>query len=191
MGMVPPFLNSLAVFAHKHALALAHASRGGKCKRRGSPPVERSGSGVEGAERSGGLHKRSTAKRGRLGCLLRAPGTESLRRSGFLAGRGAQEMLWLLSLGWALRAGKARRGGAGSRLLLPTVGRGKPPPPTRDVRFLRREELADFSTIWNAVVYSWSKPVPIGSSKLSGTDVGRIEREARRCSVEVGELLDN
>ena len=27
----------LAVFAHKHALALAHASRGGKCKRWGSP----------------------------------------------------------------------------------------------------------------------------------------------------------
>jgi hypothetical protein len=28
-------LNGLAVFAHKHALALAHASRGGKCKERG------------------------------------------------------------------------------------------------------------------------------------------------------------
>jgi hypothetical protein len=27
----PPFLNGLAVFAHKHALALAHASEGGKC----------------------------------------------------------------------------------------------------------------------------------------------------------------
>ena len=32
--MNPPFLNGLAVFAHKHALALAHASGGGKCKRR-------------------------------------------------------------------------------------------------------------------------------------------------------------
>jgi hypothetical protein len=30
--VVPPFLNGLAVFAHKHALALAHASEGGKCK---------------------------------------------------------------------------------------------------------------------------------------------------------------
>jgi hypothetical protein len=35
---VPPFLNGLAVFAHKHALALAHASGGGKCKRRGPHP---------------------------------------------------------------------------------------------------------------------------------------------------------
>jgi hypothetical protein len=34
MGMVPPFLNGRAVFANKHALALAHASGGGKCKRR-------------------------------------------------------------------------------------------------------------------------------------------------------------
>src|ERR1700692_4074894 len=32
MVMVPPFLNGLAVFAHKHALALAHASEGGKCR---------------------------------------------------------------------------------------------------------------------------------------------------------------
>jgi hypothetical protein len=39
MGMVPPFLNGLAVFAHKHALALAHASRGGKCKRWGFPTL--------------------------------------------------------------------------------------------------------------------------------------------------------
>ena len=32
--VVPPFLNGRAVFANKHALALAHASGGGKCKRR-------------------------------------------------------------------------------------------------------------------------------------------------------------
>ena len=38
-------LNGLAVFAHKHALALAHASRGGKCKR--WVPYPRSG--AEGA----------------------------------------------------------------------------------------------------------------------------------------------
>jgi len=30
--VLSPFLNGLAVFAHKHALALAHASRGGKRK---------------------------------------------------------------------------------------------------------------------------------------------------------------
>src|ERR1700733_16147545 len=34
IAVVPPFLNGRAVFAHKHALALAHASGGGKCKRR-------------------------------------------------------------------------------------------------------------------------------------------------------------
>jgi hypothetical protein len=53
--VVPPFLNGRAVFADKHALALAHASGGGKCKRR--VPYPRNG--VERAERSGGLHKRS------------------------------------------------------------------------------------------------------------------------------------
>src|ERR1700691_3427054 len=60
-------LNGCAVFADKHALALAHASRGGKCKRRGSPPLERSD------QRSGGgvAQRRSAqAQRGRLGCLL-------------------------------------------------------------------------------------------------------------------------
>src|SRR6202042_1923188 len=88
MGMVPPFLNGLAVFAHKHALALAHASRGGKCKRWGAPPLERSDSGVEGAERSGGLHKRSAED---WGASCRAPRTESLRRLGYLALRDAQK----------------------------------------------------------------------------------------------------
>ena len=73
--MVPPFLNGFAVFAHKHALALAHASRGGKCKRRGSPPLKRSDSGTERAERSEGLHKRSAED---WGASCRAPGTESL-----------------------------------------------------------------------------------------------------------------
>jgi hypothetical protein len=58
-----PFLNGCAVFAHKHALALAHASRGGKCKRRGiSHPCR----GAE-AERKGrpqaGLHKRNRGTR--------------------------------------------------------------------------------------------------------------------------------
>src|SRR5580693_6456668 len=57
----------LCCVAHKHALALAHASRGGKCKRWGSLPLERSD------QRSGGgvAQRRSAqAKRGRLGCLL-------------------------------------------------------------------------------------------------------------------------
>ncbi len=67
-GVVPPFLNGRAVFANKHALALAHASGGGKCKRRVPYP-----------ECNGGRRRRSAqAERGRLGCFLRAPGTESL-----------------------------------------------------------------------------------------------------------------
>src|SRR6202030_1983942 len=56
----------LCCVCHKHALALAHASRGGKCKRRGSPPLERSD------QRSGGgVAQRGAAqeKRGRLGGL--------------------------------------------------------------------------------------------------------------------------
>jgi hypothetical protein len=32
IGVNPPSLNGLAVFADKHALALAHASEGGKCR---------------------------------------------------------------------------------------------------------------------------------------------------------------
>ena len=41
--------------SHRHALALAHASGGGECKRRVPYPRNE----VERAERSGGLHKRS------------------------------------------------------------------------------------------------------------------------------------
>ena len=47
-GVVSPFLNGCAVFVHKHALALAHASRGGKCKGRGISHPERP---VEGGRR--------------------------------------------------------------------------------------------------------------------------------------------
>src|ERR1700746_2577391 len=50
IGMVPPFLNGRAVFANKHALALAHASRGGKCKR--WVPYPRNGAGAEWRGRS-------------------------------------------------------------------------------------------------------------------------------------------
>jgi hypothetical protein len=66
--MLPPFLNGCAVFATKHALALAHASGGGKCKRRVPYP-----------KCNGGRRRRSAqAQRGRLGCLLsRARGRAS------------------------------------------------------------------------------------------------------------------
>ena len=47
-GVNPPFLNGLAVFANKHALALAHASGGGKCKRR--VPYPRNGVARERSE---------------------------------------------------------------------------------------------------------------------------------------------
>jgi hypothetical protein len=78
----PPFLNSLAVFAHKHALALAHASEGGKCRVWEKWPT--------GQPQAGGseyleLH-------GAFSIALRAPGAELLSRFGFLAGRGALEM---------------------------------------------------------------------------------------------------
>src|ERR1700761_4840884 len=61
-------LNGCAVFVPKHALALAHASGGGKCKRRVPYP-----------ECNGGRRRRSAqAQRGRLGCLLsRARGRAS------------------------------------------------------------------------------------------------------------------
>ena len=74
--MVSPFLNGCAVFVPKHALALAHASRGGKCKERGISHPERSG-----GRPKAGLHKRSAED---WGYSLRAPGTESLSRLGFL-----------------------------------------------------------------------------------------------------------
>ena len=45
MGEAPWLCNGCAVFVHKHALALAHASRGGKCKGRGITNLERSGGG--------------------------------------------------------------------------------------------------------------------------------------------------
>ena len=74
--MLPPFLNGRAVFANKHALALAHASRGGKCKRWGSPP----GTKWRAAE-----GRSAQAQRGRLGIpLWRAIGAEPLSRLGFL-----------------------------------------------------------------------------------------------------------
>jgi hypothetical protein len=51
----------------------------------GSLPSERSGEG--GAKR-----RSAQAKRGRLGCLLRAPEADLSGRLGFLVGRGAHEI---------------------------------------------------------------------------------------------------
>jgi len=61
---------------------------------------------VEGAERSGGLHKRSAEDWG-ASCI--APGTESIRRSGGLVGRGAQAIYLLLLLGVGVAGGKGPR----------------------------------------------------------------------------------
>src|SRR5258705_214609 len=71
MGMVPPFLNGLAVFADKHALALAHASEGGKCRVWEKWPT--------GQPQAGGseyleLH-------GAFSITLRAPGAALLRKA--------------------------------------------------------------------------------------------------------------
>src|SRR5260370_17798636 len=98
MGMVPPFLNGLAVFAHKHALALAHASRGGKCKERGISHPWRGAVAERKGRPKAGLHKRSTAQRGRLGTLLVArQGRSPSGRLGFLALRTAQSRFWYSS----------------------------------------------------------------------------------------------
>jgi hypothetical protein len=128
--VIPPFLNGRAVFAHKHALALAHASRGGKCKRRGAPPLERSD------QRSGGgvAQRRSAqAKRGRLGIAsCRAPGTEFPQQAWFPW--LCAERMNVLGEGVAGRNGPLRRvsedGGviAGWRL-------GKHPPSTWSICF--------------------------------------------------------
>ena len=114
-----PFLNGCAVFVPKHALALAHASRGGKCKERGiSHPEHRRG------QPKAGLHKRSAED---WGYSLRAPGTESLRRLGFL-GVARSARLIVLWEGVAGRNGPLRRvpedGGFDRRL---EAGRNRPP----------------------------------------------------------------
>ena len=66
--MNPPFLNGLAVFAHKHALALAHASEGGKCN--GVGKVTAGQAKAEGSEYLE-LH-------GAFSITLRAPGAALL-----------------------------------------------------------------------------------------------------------------
>jgi len=75
--------NGLAVFVFKHALALAHASGGGKCRRRIPFP--------KGGRTLPGLHKRSTEDKG--GSCARQ-GRSPLGRHGFgIAGR-ARNWVW-------------------------------------------------------------------------------------------------
>jgi hypothetical protein len=80
--VVPPFLNGCAVFAPKHALAMAHAIEGGKCKVWEKWP---SGQPQAGGSEYLELH-------GVFSIALRAPGAALLSRFGFLAGRGAREI---------------------------------------------------------------------------------------------------
>ena len=92
--MVPPFLNGSAVFAPKHALAMAHAIEGGKCRVWEKWP---SGQPQAGGSEYLELH-------GVFSIALRAPGAALLRRLGFLAGRGAREIALAFALvGGALR----------------------------------------------------------------------------------------
>ena len=93
--MVPPFLNGCAVFVPKHALAMAHAIEGGKCKVWEKWP---SGQPQAGGSEYLELH-------GAFSIALRAPGAALLSRLGFLAGRGAREIALIVVLGSALRAG--------------------------------------------------------------------------------------
>jgi hypothetical protein len=69
-------LNGCAVFAYKHALAMAHAIEGGKCN--GVGKVARKGQPKAGGSEYLELH-------GAFSIALRAPGAELLSRFGFLA----------------------------------------------------------------------------------------------------------
>jgi hypothetical protein len=94
-------LNGRAVFASKHALALAHASRGGKCKRRGSPP---------GTKWRAAAGRSAQAQRGRLGCLL-SRARDGVPQQAFFPWLFAERMNDCICFrGRALREGTARRG---------------------------------------------------------------------------------
>ncbi len=108
--MVPPVLNGCAVFAPKHALAMAHAIEGGKCRVWEKWP---SGQPQAGGSEYLELH-------GAFSIALRAPGAALLSRFGFLAGAEREKLLLFLLLffsqsGTALRAGHrpAEEGGGG------------------------------------------------------------------------------
>jgi len=98
--MVPPFLNGRAVFANKHALALAHASEGGKCRVWEKWPT--------GQPQAGGseyleLH-------GAFSITLRAPGAALLSKVWFPgSARSAGDYVLLLFL--LLAEGRCGEGG--------------------------------------------------------------------------------
>jgi hypothetical protein len=102
MGMVPPFLDGLAVFASKHALAPAHASEGGKWRVWEKWPTA----------------SRSPEEATTWSCTEQFPSPcarqeqRSSARFGFLAGRGAQETAFAVVFdlcGGALREGWTSR----------------------------------------------------------------------------------
>src|SRR5258708_93246 len=116
MGMVPPFLNGLAVFAHKHALAPGPRQRWVASARGGVPhPWRGSEAGPERAERSGGLHKRSAEDWGASCARVEA---ELPSRLGFLAWRGGQKdaLAVVLGVGVAGRNRSAEVGDGRRRL---------------------------------------------------------------------------
>jgi len=103
MLLMGAFLNGRAVFANKHALALAHASRGGKCKRR--VPYPRNGAGAEWRGRSAAEVCTSEARKIRvplarardgvpqeawLPCFARSAGRCFVLRVGVAGGKGPQ-----------------------------------------------------------------------------------------------------
>jgi len=86
--VVPPVLNGCAMFVPKHALAMAHAIEGGKCKVWEKWP---SGQPQAGGSEYLELH-------GAFSIALRAPGAALLSRLGFLAGRGARGIALAVAL---------------------------------------------------------------------------------------------
>jgi hypothetical protein len=85
LRMVPPFLNGCAVSVPRHALAMAHAIKGGKCTVWEKWP---SGQPQAGGSEYLELH-------GAFSIALRAPGAALLSRFGFLAGRGARDIAFV------------------------------------------------------------------------------------------------
>ena len=103
----------------KHALALAHASRGGKCKERGISHPERTWRAAEG--------RSAQAKRGRLGILL-ARARDGVPQQAWFPWHCAQRMIDCVLEGG--RCGKERPAeeGAGRRQLHRRLETGKKPP---------------------------------------------------------------
>ncbi len=102
----PPFFEWLCCVCSQTRLGPGPRQQGRQVQEEGSPPLERSGSGVEGAERSGGLHKRSAED---WGASCRAPGTESLRRHGHLApARSAETAFVVVPASRGGRCGRER-----------------------------------------------------------------------------------